>query len=101
MYDNANVLKVLFLNRTDEDMTYTLISFYKELLDYHKNQLFFSQLDEDARQIVITLFGGGCHSLLKKWIMGTIQKSPKELAYILCDILYFQGPFHSVSPHSE
>lgn len=95
MYDNANVLKVLFLNRTDEDMTWTLISFYQELLDHHKNQLFFSHLDEDAQQIVITLFGGGCHSLFKKWIMGTIQKSPKELAGTLCDILYFQEPFRS------
>lgn len=95
MYDNADILKVLFLNRTDEDMTRTLISFYQELLEHHQHELLFSLLDEATQQIVITLFGGGCHSLLKKWIMGTIQKSPKELADILCDILYFQGPFGS------
>ncbi len=95
MYDNADVLKVLFLNRTDEDMTRTLMSFYQEFLRHHQNELHFALLDEDTQQIIITLLGGGCHSLLKKWIMGTIQKSPKELADILCDILYFQGPFES------
>lgn len=95
MYDNADILKVLFQNRTDEDMTRTLMSFYHDLLRHHQNEPLFSLLDEDTQLIVITLFGGGCHSLLKKWIMGTIPKSPKELASILCDILYFQGPFGS------
>lgn len=90
MYDHAPIVKILLLNRTDEDMTQTLLAFYKELLERRHTAPFLSSIDSDKYQIIITFFGGGCHYLLKKWIMGDIHKTPKELAEIICEIICFQ-----------
>lgn len=93
LHDNADVLKVLFSNSTDEDMTKSLMALYQDILEQHRHELAFPALNEDAHQILITILGGGAYSLLKKWIMGEINKTPKELADILFSIICFQDPF--------
>ena len=93
MYKHGSVLKVLFANYTDDDMTQSLVILYTELLGRHQEELPVSGHDEDARQILITLVSGASYSLLKNWIMGRIQKTPEELADIIFNIIRLQGPF--------
>lgn len=97
MYDNAHILRVLFTNSTDDDMTKSLMSLYEELVLRHRNEFKFSGLSEEAHQIMIALFGGGAYSLLKRWIMGEIEKTPTELAGVLYNIICFQGLFDMIS----
>ena len=92
MYGHAAVLKVLFSNCTDDDMTQSLTELYAELLTQHHRELLFPEHNADTHQILITLVGGASYSLLKKWIMGNIQKTPAELAEILFSIIRYQGP---------
>lgn len=92
LYDRAAVLKVLFCNCTDDEMTQNLMSLYAELIHQHRAELPLPAQDEDTYQILMTLFGGGAYALLKNWIMGRIQKTPAELADILFGIISYQGP---------
>lgn len=93
MYDHAAVLKVLFTNCTDDDMTQSLIALYREFLFMLHRELPLPARNEDTLHILITLVGGASYSLLKNWIMGRIQKTPAELADILFSIVCNQAPY--------
>ena len=85
MYDHSNLVRLLFQNRSDEDLMQSMTEVYRDFLSTRKGQTTLPQLDEDTVQILIALLGGGCHCLMRKWIMGGIHKTPGELAQILCD----------------
>ena len=93
MYDQSEIMKILFQNRTDEDMLQSMSDFYRNYLRNKHKEPPFLRPDEDTIQILIALLGGGCHCLMKKWIMGDIRKTPKELAAILCNMIRLQESF--------
>lgn len=93
MYAHAAVLKVLFSNCTDDDMTRSLTELYEELLSQNPRELLFPKHNADTHQILIILVGGASYSLLKNWILGNVQKTPAELTEILFSIIRDQSPF--------
>ena len=86
-----------YRDKTRERKSTLKLNAYEELVLRHRNEFKFSGLSEEAHQIMIALFGGGAYSLLKRWIMGEIEKTPTELAGVLYNIICFQGLFDMIS----
>lgn len=93
IYGQNDVMKILILNRTDEEMLQGITEFYWNYLDAYLNTLPIDRPDEDTIQIAVALLSGGCHYLLKKCVMGHIRKTPRELADILCNMIRLQESF--------
>lgn len=87
IYDHADIFKVLFRCSSDEDMRRKVTVFYKHLWDLRKDELQFANMDEETAMMIITMLGGGCYCLLRYWIMYDIQKTPSEIAAILCNVI--------------
>lgn len=87
IYDHADVVRLLFLNKADTEIIHGMKEFYQEFLELYKEKMPVTQMDEDTAQIIIALFGGGCQSLIRKWILDDIHKTPGEIATILCNII--------------
>ena len=93
IYDHVGIMQILLMNRTDEEMMQSMTLFYQDFLDIYLETLPMERPREDTIQIAITLLAGGCHYLMKKCVMGQIQKTPAELADILCNMVRLQGSF--------
>ena len=93
IYDHIDVMKILIRNRTDEEMMQSMIAFYQDYLGLYLETLPMDRPSEDTIEIAITLFAGGCHYLMKRCVMGQIQKTPEELADILCNMIHLQESF--------
>lgn len=90
-YEHSDMIKLLFLNRTDADMLQGMNEFYRSLLELRKKEATAPGMDEDTAKVIIALVGGGGHCLLRQWILGDIQKTPKEIADILCNVIRWPG----------
>ena len=93
IYDHIGIMQILLTNRTDEEMMQSMTVFYRDYLDIYLETLPLGRPSEDTIQIAITLLAGGCHYLMKKCVMGQIQKTPAELADILCNMARLQESF--------
>lgn len=87
LYAHSDLIKLLFLNRTDDDMMQSMNSFYRCFLEFRKEETPVQDLDEDTVKVIIALVGGGGHCLLRQWILGNIQKTPSQIAAILCNVM--------------
>lgn len=85
-YEHRDLVKILLRNRSDEDMMRCLEKAYQNALDrqMEKNP---SMPDDDTAKMILTVIGGGCQWLLRKWILDDIQKSPAEIAEILYSMI--------------
>lgn len=93
IYDHICIMQILLTNRTDDEMMQSMTVFYRDYLDIYLKTLPLDRPSEDTIQIAITLLAGGCHYLMKKCVMGQIQKTPAELADILCNMVRLQESF--------
>ena len=93
LYEHIDIMQVLIMNRTDEEMIQSMTVFYRDYLDIYLNTLPIDSPSEDTIEIAITLLAGGCHYLMKKCVMGQIQKTPAELANILYNMARLQESF--------
>lgn len=92
VYNNASIFKVLFRCNSDEDMRQKLTVFYRQLWELRKDEMMLPHLDEESVMMLITMLGGGCYCLLRYWIIYDIQKSPKEIAAIMCNVIRWPTP---------
>ena len=88
-YDHSDMIKLLFLNRTDADMMQGMNEFCRSFLELRKKEMPTPDMDEDTVKAIIALVGGGGHCLLRQWILGDIHKTPKEIAAILCNVIHW------------
>ena len=72
------------------EMMQSMTAFYRDYLDSYLNTIPIDRPSEDTIEIAITLLAGGCHYLMKKCVMGQIQKTPAELTDILCSMIRLQ-----------
>lgn len=93
IYNHSDILKLLFLNTAETDIIQGLKEFYEDFLHLQKDYLPIKEPDEDTISIIIALVGGGCQSLVRKWILDDIPKSPQEIASILCNMLCWSSNF--------
>lgn len=90
IYEHADIVKIFFLNLSDSDFLEVMYKFYKEFLEaFPERDIPFSHLDDDTIQMIIAFFCGGWLSLIRKWILDDVNKTPTEIA----NILYNAFPF--------
>lgn len=87
IYQHADTLKLLFLNKSATEMLEGIDVFYRDFLTLRKKELPIEVPDEDTLQIVVALLGGGGQCVLRKWIMEDIPKTPAQIATILCNVI--------------
>lgn len=87
IHEHADVFKILFRSNSDEDMRRKLNILYRQLWDLRKDEHQFANIDEETLMMIITMLGGGCYCLLRHWIMCDVQKTPEEIAAIMCNVI--------------
>ena len=90
-YDHSDMIRLLFLNRKDADMMQGMSELYRSFLELRKKEMPVPDMDEDTAKVIIALVGGGGYCLLRQWILGDIQKTPGEIADILCNVIRWPG----------
>lgn len=84
LYENSDMVKLLFLDKNSPDLVECLDHFYHDILSSRSLELPFP---EDTVQILISFWVGGCQSLMRKWILDDIHKTPAQIAEILCHVI--------------
>lgn len=87
LYERGDVVKILFRCNTDVDMMAVLNEHLRQLWELKKNEPQFANMDEDTVRIILALVGGGSYCLLQRWILEEIQKTPEEIAEIICNVI--------------
>ncbi len=44
-------------------------------------------LDEDTLHLVSSYMYSGCYALIREWLLHSINKTPREIAHLLVDIV--------------
>lgn len=93
IYNHADIFKVLFQCNTDEDMRRKLTIFYSRIWELRIiDERKFANMDEETVMMINTMLGGGCYCLLRYWIMCDVQKTPEEIAAIMCNVVRWPMP---------
>lgn len=81
-FDHADVLRVLFAMRTDDEFVEAIQQLYNEQFDLLRNHGGELQ-DPDSLKLMTYCYAGGFYYVLRQWIMEPIDKSPHELAAVM------------------
>lgn len=88
IYEHCELVKTLFLNRTDADMIQSIGEIYRDSLKVQMLRQTELRLDEDTLEIFIAMMSGGCYALLRQWMLKDISKTPREIADILFRVIH-------------
>lgn len=86
-YEHTDMIRLLFINRTDGDMMQGMNDFYSSFLEIRKKAPPMPEMDEDTAKAITALVSGGGYWLLRQWILGDIHKTPDQIADILCKVI--------------
>ena len=83
LYDHAELLRILFKTRTDDEFVESIQALYNEQFDpLHYKAL--ENQDDDSRKLMAYCYAGGFYYILRQWILEPIHKTPTEVA----DVMY-------------
>lgn len=82
-YANADLLKVLFSCRTDDEFVELINEMYQERIHLMRTQHLDKELDEDELKLMTYCIAGGIYYILRQWIMEPIDKTPEEVGNII------------------
>ena len=85
MYENREFFKVIIRNGIDEALGSRVLDdvFRRAALP---KVLQNEELDATDRQLILTCIISGCYSLMSKWLMEDMPKTPRELASLIIKI---------------
>ena len=83
LYDHAELLRILFKTRTDDEFVESIQALYNEQFDPLHDKALENQ-DDDCRKLMAYCYAGGFYYILRQWILEPIHKTPKEVA----DVMY-------------
>lgn len=87
LYENADVIRILLRNTSENDALKYVREIYQMLLGEYNKSAGVYELDADTIWLMSTYLGGGGYFLLRQWLMEDIQKSPEEMAALTCKLL--------------
>lgn len=82
-YDHADLLRILISNFSDRHLASMLQDSYLNSV----NTSIFKNLGEDDIKLVSAYIAGGGYLLMSTWLKEDIQKTPKEIAQLICGLL--------------
>ena len=89
--ENADMIRLLIKNKSDYYLSFLIKKFYEVLLklkDYNEG---LGDLDEDSLELISSYLAGGSYYMLRRWITGEINKTPKEMAEIITHLALKSG----------
>ena len=79
---HIDLLKIMIQNNTDSEFLFLLNDFFQEI---HKDRGLtgvLGEADPEVLQILSIYNAGGGYFLMRQWLLGNIEKTPKEIANI-------------------
>lgn len=86
-YERADLLRLLFKTRTDEEFVETIQNLYAERQDGFQKSGFAKKWDDGRLRLANYFCAGGFYYILRQWIMEPVEKTPKEVAELICAFL--------------
>lgn len=87
LYEHKDTEKLLLSNNTDGEASLFFDSdVLKSLMDTMYNSVIENK-DEKCLELMYTYMFFGMYHVLRKWIVDDIDKTPGEIAEIICDIV--------------
>ena len=89
LYNHAELLRILFKTRTDDEFVESIQALYKEQFDSFHYKAIENQ-DEDSQKLMAYCYADGFYYILRQWILEPIHKTPAEVAGIMYRFLSSQ-----------
>ena len=88
-YMNAHIelLRILVRSNSDMDFTNFMNDIYLELAKEFRHSEVLQNLSQEDIQLLSLYSTGGSYFILRGWIMGTIKKTPKEMADYVTNLI--------------
>ncbi len=87
--EKSDVVKVLFLCETDDDLAATLSEINQYIWEKDRSLIQKVSLDEDNTRLLSSFFISGAYQLIRLWLLEDIQKTPEEIAQLICSVIKF------------
>lgn len=82
-YDHADVMKILFANKTDEGFTQMLNEMYQDRLQEIQKLQQEYHIEPVDMKLASYYYAGGFFIILRQWLTENIQKTPSEIAALI------------------
>lgn len=86
-YDNAELLKIFFETRTDDDFVMLINEIYADQFAEIRQRELLNEIDDDSLRIGAFYYAGGFFFVLRQWILEPINKTPKEIAEVIYGLI--------------
>ena len=87
--EKADIVKVLFLCETDDDLASTLSDINQNIWEKDRSLIQKIPLDDDNTRLLSSFFISGAYQLIRLWLLEDIQKTPEEIANLVCSVIKF------------
>lgn len=87
--ENAAVIRIFFQCETDGDLADALSEINQQLWENDHSLIQHSSLDNDNIRLISSFFIAGAYQLIRLWLLEDIQKTPKEIAQLICSVIKF------------
>ena len=86
LYEHRNIIKIIILSHSDSDFSLILNECYQQVLEIKNDFRGAKNLDEDSLKLISTFLAGGGYQLLKYWLIEDVDKTPQEIASLVCSL---------------
>ena len=86
-YEHSDLLRILFQYRTDDEFVMFLNDRFNEQYPELKRKGYFTEVDEDTMRLGAYYYAGGIYYILRQWLTEPINKTPQEVAVLMCHFL--------------
>ena len=84
--ENSTLFHILVRYHADRDLE-QIITAIAAHYDSHRMNLAFTHMSSDEMRLVSSYLYSGCYALIREWLISSIDKSPREIAELLVNIV--------------
>lgn len=88
IYDHADVVKLLIKNNTNEGITRIFQELSNDFVGKRKILYRGAPVDSDTLRLFGGFFSSGIYTLIGRWLLEDIPKTPEEIANLICCSFY-------------
>ncbi|MDD5982595.1 MAG: TetR/AcrR family transcriptional regulator [Solobacterium sp.] len=86
-FENRELLNILFKYRNDEDFVLLINEICRQRIPHLRKHGYMKDYDDESLKLSTCYFAGGIYYILRQWLSEPIEKSPKEIARIIQNVL--------------
>ena len=84
--ENSKLFDILVRYHVDRDLEHMVFSIVQHY-DEHRMDITQTQMDQDTKILVTSYLYAGCYAMIREWLLRDIDKTPREIAELLVDIV--------------